>query len=171
FLHDLYREAAGRWPLLDKLVPEQLPYDARSSFSLTLNHRETFTGITHADRALTVSQLGKLASLEPCISNEELQDRFVAEFRIPGHVHICSAAPGLVSERTGHTELAVTLARMAGIPEALVGAEILHGDGALSPEDARDRAEELGLPFVHGEEIIRAWGSIQEPHEAIPAGT
>lgn len=169
FLHDLLQDGSERWPLLDQLLPRSLPYDARSSFSLTVNHRESFTGITDRDRSMTVQALGRIASLEPCIPAEELQARFVERFRIPGHVALCSAAPGLLSERKGHTELAVALARMAGVPEAIVGAEMLDGDGALSPEDARAYAAEHGLAFVTGEAILRGWGTLQEGVSPIPA--
>ncbi len=162
FMHDVLRNAAEEWDLLDDLVPAALPYDARSSFSLTVNHRETFTGITDEDRALTVRTLGKLASLEPCLEAEDLRTRFVDAFRTPGHVHICSAAPGLLAEREGHTELAVTLARMAGIPEAVVGAEILDGPRAMTTEDARALAEDLGAPMVTGAQILAGWQSIEE---------
>ncbi len=169
FLHDLFEHAGKAWPILEGLSSTTLPYDARSSFSITLNHRESFTGITDADRSLTVTTLGKIASLEACIAPEELQERFTAAFRTPGHVHLCSAAPGLVTERRGHTELAIVLARLAGIPEAVAGAEILHGEGAMSPGHARERAEALGVPFVTGAEILQAWQTIQEMDDPIAA--
>lgn len=172
FLHDLLRDGADRWPLLDALLPGSLPYDARSSFSLTVNHRGSFTGITDADRSLTVKALGKIASLEPCMAPDELQARFAESFRIPGHVALCSAAPGLLTERQGHTELAVALARLAGVPEAIVGAEMLdpEGDNARSVEGARGYAAEHDLVFVTGAQVQRAWGLVQEGPSPIPAG-
>ena len=36
-----------------------LAYGDRSSFSITVNHRDTFTGVTDEDRALTISALGE----------------------------------------------------------------------------------------------------------------
>lgn len=167
FLHDVYRESSGDWPVLGELVPGSLPYDARSSFSISLNHRDTFTGITDSDRATTVQGLGRLASLEPCLDGPELRDRFVEEFRTPGHVHVCAAAEGLIDTRTGHTELAVALARIAGIPEAVAGAEILDGEEAMSPQRARQRAEALGMPFVDGDEIREGWETIQDTRDHI----
>lgn len=157
FLHDVYREANEDFPVLGELVPGSLPYDARSSFSITLNHRDTFTGITDRDRATTIQGLGRLASLEPCLEGAELRERFVEAFRTPGHVHVCAAAEGLLDTRTGHTELAVALARLAGVPEAIVGAEILDGDGAMSPQRARQRAEAHGIPFVDATEVHEGW--------------
>ena len=39
-----------------------LAYDERSSFSLTVNHRDTFTGITDDDRSLTIQELAAVAA-------------------------------------------------------------------------------------------------------------
>ena len=39
-----------------------LTYDDRSSFSITVNHRDAVTGITDDDRALTISALGEAAA-------------------------------------------------------------------------------------------------------------
>ncbi len=156
FLHELLDDAAKDWPVLDGLTPDELPYDQRSSFSLTVNHEDTFTGITDEDRALTVKELGRLASLEPCLDAPDLQERFTDRFRAPGHVHLCSAAQGLLEEREGHTELAITLARLAGVPEAIVGAEILDGDTAMTPGRARQRAEAHGMPFLDATDLHEA---------------
>ncbi len=157
FLHEVYDQASDTWPTLQGLTPDALPYDARSSFSLTLNHRDTFTGITDNDRALTVKELGRLASLEPCIEPDALRERFTDRFRTPGHVHLCSAAEGLLDAREGHTELAIALTRIAGTPEALVGAEILDEDDAMKPSRARQRAEANGTPFVDAQDIHAAF--------------
>lgn len=157
FLHELMDHGDGSWPVLEGLTPDELPYDARSSFSLSVNHEDTFTGITDSDRARTVQGLGRLASLEPCLPAEELRERFTDQFRAPGHVHLCSAAEGLLDNREGHTELAVALARVAGVPEAIVGAEILDGDDAMAPKRARQRAEANGIPFVDAEELRAAY--------------
>ncbi|MCD2201684.1 3,4-dihydroxy-2-butanone-4-phosphate synthase, partial [Halobacterium sp. KA-4] len=39
-----------------------LGYDARSSFSLPINHRDTYTGITDSDRARTITALADAAA-------------------------------------------------------------------------------------------------------------
>ena len=44
-------------PVLSRLVTNDLQYDSRSAFTLSLNHRETYTGITDRDRALTTLSL------------------------------------------------------------------------------------------------------------------
>ncbi len=61
YLSDLFYKEGGRWPVLKELIPHDIPYDTKSSFSLTINHRKTFTGITDKDRALTISDFAKLA--------------------------------------------------------------------------------------------------------------
>jgi len=157
FLHELLDDATDDWPVLEGLTPDELPYDERSSFSLSVNHEDTFTGITDEDRSTTVTELGRLASLVDCLPDEELRYRFTARFRSPGHVHLCAAADGLLDEREGHTELAVALARVAGVPEAVVGAEVLDGAEAMAPGRARQRAEANGIPFVNAPAVRRAF--------------
>ncbi|MFC7176839.1 3,4-dihydroxy-2-butanone-4-phosphate synthase [Halosegnis marinus] len=127
----------------------ELAYDERSSFSLTVNHRDTFTGITDDDRALTVSRLGEAARAPAGID-------FASEFRAPGHVHLLRAAPDLLGDRQGHTELAVALAAAADLPPAAVVCEMLDGEtgGARTPADARAYAEREGLVYVEGADLL-----------------
>ena len=82
------------------------------------------------------------------------------EFRTPGHIPVCREAEGGLSHRQGHTELAVGLARLSGMIPVVIGAEMLQPDGdlALPVEDARKWAEERGIPFLTGEELIKALG-------------
>ncbi|MEM2976211.1 MAG: 3,4-dihydroxy-2-butanone-4-phosphate synthase, partial [Thermoplasmata archaeon] len=60
FLADLFQEAGGRHPLLAELVPDDIPYDTRSAFAITINHRRTFTRFTDSDRSRMISQLAKM---------------------------------------------------------------------------------------------------------------
>jgi 3,4-dihydroxy 2-butanone 4-phosphate synthase len=131
-----------------------LGYDERSSFSLTVNHRDTYTGITDADRALTITRLAEAAADPDAVA-------FADEFRAPGHVHLLRAAPDLVADREGHTELALVLAAAAGRPPAMVVCEMLDDGtgGALSPAAAREYANRHGLAYVEGSEVVRALGA------------
>ncbi|WP_338730003.1 3,4-dihydroxy-2-butanone-4-phosphate synthase [Haladaptatus sp. DJG-WS-42] len=126
-----------------------LGYDERSSFSLTVNHRDTFTGITDEDRALTIAELGRAAADTAAID-------FAAEFRAPGHVHLLRAAPGLLAERMGHTELGIALADAAGVAPAVVVCEMLDDETgkALSPADARAYADRHGFPYIEGARLV-----------------
>ena len=59
YLQDLHTNPTlvEEHPVLDVLITDDLRYDTRSAFTLSLNHRETFTGITDIDRSLTLAVL------------------------------------------------------------------------------------------------------------------
>ena len=130
-----------------------LGYDERSSFSLTVNHRDTYTGITDADRSLTIRELGSAAAAPDGVD-------FAANFRVPGHVHLLKAAPGLLAQREGHTELGIALAEAATLPPAVVVCEMLDDEtgGALSPIDARAYADRHGFVYLEGRDILEQLG-------------
>ena len=131
----------------------ELGYDERSSFSLPVNHRDTYTGITDEDRATTITELAAAAE------NPDETD-FADEFRAPGHVHVLRAAPDLLADREGHTELGIALAEAAGREPAVVVCEMLDDvtGQALSPEDARAYAERHGFPYLEGSDVIKQLG-------------
>lgn len=161
FLADLYYKEGGRWPVLKELIPNDIPYDAKSSFSLTINHRKTFTGITDVDRALTITDFAAVSGeiLNPAITQVRAQRIFGSRFRAPGHVPICASSKEVLKTRKGHTELSVALLSMAGLPQVAVGSEMMgNNDGrALSKDEAREYAEKNGLVYLKGKEIIEAW--------------
>ena len=158
FQSDMLELAEPRFPALADLRRQDLKYDTRSAFGVTVNHRSNFTGVTDTDRATTIRALGDLARDAPALSDAELAHRFTSEFTSPGHVPILYAAPGLVLERKGHTELAISLARMAGLSEAMVVCEMLGDSGGpRSPTAARRYAEAHGWVFLEGRDIHRAW--------------
>ena len=78
------------------------------------------------------------------------------EFRTPGHIPLCRESPGGLRNRQGHTELAVSIARLSGNVPCTIGAEMLdpNGDGALSLEEARIYAENHGIPMITGKDIL-----------------
>lgn len=156
FMDAVLDSAAADFPALAALRADDLPYDSRSSFSLWLNARDTYTGITDRDRARTVAAFGELAAaeLEPDAAQLLLGERF----RSPGHVPVCVAHPDGLAGRQGHTELMVALAEMAGLPPVAFGCEMLADDGGrLPPEAAAAWAEAGGHPFLEGHEIVAAW--------------
>ena len=131
---------------------DELAYGDRSSFSLTVNHRDTYTGITDDDRSRTITALGHAAAAPD-------DTDFTAEFRVPGHVHLLRGAPGLLADRRGHTELALALAAAADHPPAAVVCEMLDGGGgALTPADAAAYAENHDLVYVEGSALIDRLG-------------
>ena len=158
FLSDMYNEINDKYPVLKELVPNDIPYDSKSSFSLYINHRDTFTGITDIDRSLTMTKFAELTKNIDTLNDGLATKMFGKEFRSPGHVPICVAADGLLDERKGHTELVISIMKIAGLVPAGSGCEIMGNNGkALSKEKAKEYAEKHGLVFLEGKQIIEAW--------------
>ena len=158
FLSDLFAHISSQYPVLKELVPNDIPYDTKSSFSLSINHRKTFTGITDNDRSLTIKKFAELVKAIVTMDPSSAIKRFGKEFRSPGHVPICVATENLLNERKGHTELVVALLQMARLVPVGSGCEIMGDSGkALSKEDARRYAKQNGLTFLEGKDIVREW--------------
>lgn len=158
YLAEILQASAQKFPILRDLVPSSLPYDRRSAFSITVSHRDTYTGVTDADRARTISRFAELAGIALKRENGWAQHAFVEEFRSPGHVALLNPAPGLLMERRGHTELATALVDMAGLIPSATVCEMLGDDGrALGKDDAKAYAEARNLVFLEGQQILEAW--------------
>ena len=158
FLANLYSDISDNYPVLKELVPDDIPYDTKSSFSLYINHRETFTGITDHDRSLTMRKFAELIKRIKSLDSDLAIKEFGREFRSPGHVPICVASKNLLNERRGHTEFVIALMQMAGLVPAGSGCEIMGNNGkALSKEDTMRYAEKNNFVFLEGKEIVKAW--------------
>jgi 3,4-dihydroxy 2-butanone 4-phosphate synthase len=148
FMIDILEFASQKFKVLKELYPHDIPYDEKSSFSITINHRKTFTGITDKDRAFTIKKLAELV-------REERFNEFGKEFRSPGHVTLLRATEGLVKNRQGHTEMTVALAEMAGLIPITTICEMMGDDGeAMSKTETKRYAERHNLVYLSGEEII-----------------
>ncbi|MDO8726275.1 MAG: 3,4-dihydroxy-2-butanone-4-phosphate synthase [Candidatus Methanoperedens sp.] len=155
FMTDLLKSVSmNGYNSLRSLVEKKgdIIYDSRSSFSLWVNHRKTFTGITDNDRAFTINKVGEI--VEKVMNGEKLD--FGKEFRSPGHVALLRAASGLLDERRGQTELSIQLALMSGITPSMVVCEMLDGKTgkALSKEDAMKYSIRHNMPFIEGKDIL-----------------
>jgi len=126
---------------------------------LWVNHRDTFTGITDNDRALTIRKIGE--TVDRVMKGKNID--FGEEFRSPGHVALLRAASGLLDERRGQTELSIVLALIAGINPSMVVCEMLdeRTGKALSKEDAKKYSLSHDMPFVEGKDIQGCSGSFQ----------
>ncbi len=166
-MSDILRNVNDTFAPLRRLVEEKgdLSYDKRSSFSLWVNHRATFTGITDRDRALTIKKIGE--AVERVLNGNDNSYDFYTEFRTPGHVSLLRAADRLLDERRGQTELSVALAVLAEISPAMVICEMLDTEsgGALSKAKAMAFASEHDLVFMEGKEIVEAFHSRFAPFE------
>jgi len=134
-----------------------IPYDRKnhSSFSLWVNHRNTFTGITDRDRTLTVNAIAEQVKRAMNGGNVNFHETF----RTPGHMALLRAADGLLDVRRGQTELSIAMAQMAGITPSITICEMLDDESgyALSKEDAKLYARKHKLEFVEGPEVLEAW--------------
>ena len=107
-----------------------------TAFTVSVDYKDTTTGISAYERALTISKL-----LENDVKPED--------FRRPGHVFPLAARKNGVLERTGHTEAAVDLAKLAGLKGAGVICEVMKEDGHMArTEDLIKMAKEHNLKVI-----------------------
>jgi 3,4-dihydroxy 2-butanone 4-phosphate synthase/GTP cyclohydrolase II len=114
-----------------------------AGYTVSVNARAGIsTGISAADRARTISLLTN-------------PDTRPGDLSRPGHVFPLRAVDGGVLRRAGHTEAAVDLTRMAGLPPIAVIGEVVDDDGAVARGDRlRVFAATHGLPIVTMADLI-----------------
>jgi 3,4-dihydroxy 2-butanone 4-phosphate synthase len=151
YMHDILRSVSTVNKVFSKLIWDKSPYGDKPSFSISINHRNTYTGITDADRAMTISSMAKICKNIDGGGIEQFQN----SFRTPGHVPILIASEGLMLERAGHTELCIYLAHLAGITSAVVMCEMLDpvAYNALSSEEAKKYAARNDIPFIESSQL------------------
>lgn len=114
----------------------------KTAFTDSVDALSGSTGISAFDRANTVRTL-----IDPKAKQ--------SDFGIPGHIFPIAARPGGVLQRTGHTEAAVDLARMAGLTPAGVICEITKDDGTMARlVDLQAFKEKFGLKLCTIADII-----------------
>jgi 3,4-dihydroxy 2-butanone 4-phosphate synthase/GTP cyclohydrolase II len=114
-----------------------------TAFTVTVDHIETGTGVSAADRTRTVRALAG-----PGTRPEQL--------RRPGHVFPLRARSGGVLVRAGHTEAAVDLTTMAGLSGVGVIGEIVDEDGSMRRGASLEGfAAEHGLPVLAIADLVR----------------
>lgn len=162
-LSDIFLSSSSAYPFVGKAVPRRLPYDQKSAFSLTISHKDTYTGVTDNDRALTIRRFADFARTAISKENGWAVSSFSREFRIPGHVALLRPSLPLLESRKGHTELTTALASMARLVPSATICEMLGDTGrALSKPEAKEYALAHNLTFLEGREIIEAWRTWSE---------
>ena len=94
-----------------------------TQFTVSVDHKGTTTGVSAVDRAQTLRELANLSAQS-------------TDFERPGHIFPLVAVPDGVLARAGHTEAAVDLAKLAGVPPVAFIIEILDADGRMARETA-----------------------------------
>ena len=132
------------------MVMGTAPYGDHPTFSLTINHKQTYTGITDRDRALTIKEMANL------YDSDNPKKDFISSFKTPGHVPVLLASNGLLSSRTGHTEMSIYLAKLAKLFPITTICEMMDSQtySALSVQKAETYAKENAIPFVDGKELL-----------------
>ncbi len=112
-------------------------------FTVTVDKLEgCSTGVSAEDRCATIRALADPESTP-------------ATFGRPGHINPLYAQDQGVLRRSGHTEAAVDLARLAGLQPAAALMEIMSDDGTMArlPE-LRRRADEWGMKLISIRDLI-----------------
>lgn len=131
----------------------------QTAYTITVDAaRGVSTGISAADRATTLRVLA-----DPTATARDLIR--------PGHILPLRARPGGVLERPGHTEAAVDLCALAGVPQVGVIAELVADDGSMMRMPG---IEDLGarhdLPVLTVAELIAYRAAHPLPAPVAPAG-
>ncbi len=126
------------------------PYGDYPTFSLSVNHYQTYTGITDKDRALTIMEMANIYKVE------NKQKKFVSSFKTPGHVPLLIASEGLLKSRQGHTEMSVYLTQIAGLTPVTAICEMMDAEtySALSVDKAEKFGKQNGIPLIDGKELL-----------------
>lgn len=107
-----------------------------TAFTVSIDHKDTTTGISAAERGYTIRKCTDDASMP-------------GDFRRPGHVFPLVSKKGGVMIRAGHTEATVDLMRLAGLKECGVCCEIMTEDGTMMrKKDLLKLAERFQLKFI-----------------------
>ncbi len=128
---------------LPPMVPENTaPHGTAFTISVDYIGEGPVTGISAADRARTIRALA-----DPNAKPED--------FARPGHVFPLIAKPEGVLRRSGHTEAAIDLMRLAGLTPVAVIVEIMNEDGTMArlPE-LRRLADKWSFPLITIQDLI-----------------
>ncbi len=128
---------------LDMMVTRNTdPHKTAFTISVDLLGHGCTTGISAHDRSKTVQAL-----IDPTMQP--------SDFGRPGHIFPLKAKTGGVLRRTGHTEAAVDLARIAGLEPAGAIVEIMNDDGTMARlPQLMEIAEKFDLKIISIRDLI-----------------
>ena len=158
FMEEIYDAASSNlddFGILNIMKSHSLPYTkSKSSFSIFINHKDTFTGITDEDRSLTARSFLEVAEKINNLTTDESKKLMGNSFRSPGHVPVCIAASEGLSERQGHTELITELFKKLNLTPIALGCEMVSKSGkSLSRSEAENFAKDNGYLFLEGQYV------------------
>ncbi|MFD1360771.1 bifunctional 3,4-dihydroxy-2-butanone-4-phosphate synthase/GTP cyclohydrolase II [Lentibacillus salinarum] len=113
-----------------------------TAFTISIDHKDTTTGISAQERSQTIQSLA-----DPDIKEED--------FKQPGHVFPLVSKAGGVLTRQGHTEASVDLAKLSGAFPSGVICEVIKDDGTMARlPDLREMAETFDLKLISIADLI-----------------
>jgi 3,4-dihydroxy 2-butanone 4-phosphate synthase/GTP cyclohydrolase II len=113
-----------------------------TAFTVSIDAATAKTGISAAERSECISLLAS-----------PLSDK--SDFVKPGHIFPLVARDGGVLVRTGHTEGAVDICRLAGLAPVAVICEIIKDDGTMARrDDLKSFSLEHDMPIVYISDIV-----------------
>lgn len=135
------REDARRLKLDPMVADNDAPHG--TAFTISVDYKDGLTtGISAKERAATVHAL----------ANANVA---AGDFVRPGHIFPLVAKRGGVLMRSGHTEAAVDLARLAGLPPVGVISELVNDDGTVKRgEDVLKFAREHNFRIISVDALI-----------------
>ena len=150
YMHDILSNSDSFDSKSKEMIMGLAPYGDHPTFSITINHYQTYTGITDRDRALTIREMANLFRIE------NKRNKFVSSFKTPGHVPLLIGSRGLLASRQGHTEMSIYLAQLAELVPVTAICEMMDAEtySALSVEKAQHYAKQNAIPFIDGKELI-----------------
>lgn len=113
-----------------------------TAFTVSIDHKDTSTGISAYERSFTISQ---------CLKEEAKAE----DFNKPGHIFPLIAKKNGVLERRGHTEASIDLANLLGLKPAGVICEIIREDGKMARlNDLEKMAKKFNLKILSIEKLV-----------------
>lgn len=135
---------------LDQMVSKNTDNHG-TAFTVSIDHVDTTTGISAAERSLTAMKLVE-------------EGAKAEDFRRPGHMFPLMAKKNGVFEREGHTEATVDLMRLAGLKTCGLCCEVMAEDGYMMKRpELIEMAQKWGLKFV----TIKSLKDYRKKHEKL----
>lgn len=141
FFSDVFQRGGAKLAHMDC---KKTAYGDKPAFSIAINHKNVFTGITDNDRSLTIGKFAEVAA------NGD-RNAFTRSFYTPGHVFLLIGRG--INKRKGHTELSLELAKKAKLPGAVVMCEMLGSGKALSKDKVIAYCKKNKIEFTEGRDI------------------
>lgn len=125
------------------LMTEENTEVTKCQFTVSVDHKDVSTGISAADRALTVKK----------IIDKETKPNDLLK---PGHMFPLKYNGKGVIERQGHTEASVDIVKLAGLYPAAVICEMINEDGTMARlKDLEAFSSKHGLKMISIRDLVK----------------